>query len=118
MSTQKEMIDRRGSDRASMKREVWYKILRNNNEEEIGKGTTVNMSSSGVLFSPGQMIDVGSCLELRISWPAPLNANMALKLVVQGTVVRYHDGGAAIEIQHCEFCTQGSQAALISTTIH
>lgn len=117
MSTLKEVIDRRGSDRSSMKREVWYKILRKN-EEELGKGTTVNMSSSGVLFTPGRMMVVGSCLELNISWPAPLNAKSALKLMVQGTVVRYQDGGAAIEIQHCEFCTQGSQPALISTKIH
>ncbi len=124
MSTVKDKNDRRGSDRFPIEREVKYKIL-SKKHEEIGNGMTVNMSSNGVLFTTDQMLVPGRRLELNISWPAQLNARIALKLVARGRIVRYEEGKAAMEIQQYEFRTQGSsqgnllgnQAAMVSAKI-
>ena len=110
MSTSKDKSDRRASDRFPIEREVRYKILSKKHGEEMGSGMTVNMSSNGVLFTTDQLLVPGRRLELNISWPAQLNARVALKLVARGRVVRYEEGRAAMEIQQYEFRTQGSQA--------
>jgi hypothetical protein len=111
VSTSKDKSDRRASDRFPIEREVRYKILSKKHGEEMGSGMTVNMSSNGVLFTTDQLLVPGRRLELNISWPAQLNARVALKLVARGRVVRYEEGRAAMEIQQYEFRTQGSQAA-------
>ena len=113
MSTAKDKTDRRGSDRFPIEREVKYKIL-SKKHEELGQGTTVNMSSNGVLFTTDQLLVPGRRLELNVSWPAQLNSKIALKLVARGRIVRCEEGRAAMEIQQYEFRTQGSQAAVAS----
>lgn len=110
MSSAKDKTDRRASDRFPIEREVKYKIL-SKKHEEVGQGTTVNMSSNGVLFTTDHLLVPGRRLELNISWPAPLNNKIPLKLVARGRIVRYEEGRAAMEIQQYEFRTQGSQAS-------
>jgi hypothetical protein len=99
--------DRRHSDRFPIEREVRFRILSKRKEED-GDGKTVNISSSGVLFTSGQVLLPGRRLELSISWPAQLNNKCALKLVARGRIVRFEDGRAAMEIQQYEFRTQSS----------
>ncbi len=101
--------DRRHSDRFPIEREVRYKILSKRSGEEAGDGKTVNISSSGVLFTAEHVLLPGRRLELSISWPAQLNNKCALKLVARGRIVRFEDGRAAMEIQQYEFRTQSSQ---------
>ena len=74
--------------------------------EESGAGRTINMSSTGVLFTTDQMLLPGRRIEVSISWPAQLNNKCALRLVARGRVVRFDDGKAAMEIQQYEFKTQ------------
>ncbi len=100
--------DRRHSDRFPIEREVRFRILSKRNAEENGDGKTVNISSSGILFTSDQVLLPGRRLELSISWPAQLNDKCALKLVARGRIVRFEDGRAAMEIQQYEFRTQGS----------
>jgi PilZ domain len=100
--------DRRHSDRFPIEREVRFRILSKRIKEEDGDGKTVNISSSGVLFTSGQVLLPGRRLELSISWPAQLNNKCALKLVARGRIVRFEDGRAAMEIQQYEFRTQSS----------
>ena len=107
MSPQPDRTDRRSSDRYPIEREVRYKVLNKKSGDESGSGTTINMSSSGVLFTTEHLLLPGKRLELAISWPAQLNGKCALKLVAKGRVVRYEDGRAAIQIQQYEFRTQG-----------
>ncbi len=102
--------DRRHSDRFPIEREVRFRILSKRNAEEIGDGKTVNISSSGILFTSGQVLLPGRRLELSISWPAQLNDKCALKLVARGRIVRFEEGRAAMEIQQYEFRTQSSAA--------
>jgi c-di-GMP-binding flagellar brake protein YcgR len=107
-----ENADRRQSDRFSIAREVRYRVLNKRSGEEVGEGKTVNISSSGVLFTTEQMLLPGRRLELSISWPAQLNNKCALKLVARGRVIRFEEGLAAIEIQQYEFKTQSMPATV------
>ena len=100
--------DRRASDRFPIEREVRYRILNKRTSEEIGDGKTLNISSTGVLFTAQHVLLPGRRIEIAISWPAQLNDKCALKLVARGRVVRFEDGRAAIEIQQYEFRTQAS----------
>jgi hypothetical protein len=108
--------DRRHSDRFPIEREVRYRVLNKRSSEEVGDGKTINISSSGVLFTVEHMLLPGRRMELSISWPAQLNQKTALKLVARGRVVRFEGGRAAIEIQQYEFRTQSSTAPTATTT--
>ena len=106
MNNQNSAADRRTSDRFPIEREVRFKVLSKRNGEEAGIGKTVNMSSTGVLFTTDHLLIPGRRLEVSISWPAQLNNRCALRLVARGRVVRFDDGRAAMEIQQYEFKTQ------------
>ena len=106
MNLNQVLADRRHSDRFPIEREVRYRVLNKRSGEEMGDGRTINISSSGVLFTSAHLLLPGRRLELSISWPAQLNNKCALKLVARGRVVRFEQGRAAIEIQQYEFRTQ------------
>jgi hypothetical protein len=112
MNTEKKTADRRTSDRFPIERELRYKAFTKKNGEEIGTGKTVNMSSTGILFTSEQLLLPGRRVELSISWPAQLNNKCALRMVARGRVVRFDDGKAAIEIQQYEFKTQAITAVI------
>ncbi|MCL5745484.1 MAG: hypothetical protein M1541_16430 [Acidobacteria bacterium] len=75
-----------------------------------GAGKTVDMSSSGVLFTTDCPLSAGNRLELSVNWPAQLDNSCPLKLVALGRVVRADTATAAIAIEKYEFRTQGSKA--------
>jgi hypothetical protein len=103
--------DRRHSDRFPIEREVRFRVLNKRSGEEAGEGKTLNISSSGVLFTSEPMLLPGRRIELAISWPAQLNNQVPLKLVARGRVVRFEEGIAAVEILQYEFRTQSGAAA-------
>jgi len=106
--------DRRHSDRFPIEREVRYRVMNKRGGDEAGDGKTLNISSSGVLFTTDHMLLPGRRLELSISWPAQLNNKCALKLVARGRVVRFEKGRAAIEIQQYEFRTASTSSATVA----
>jgi len=110
--------DRRHSDRFPIEREVHYRVLNKRSGDEMGDGKTINISSSGVLFTSEHILLPGRRLELSISWPAQLNSKCALKLVARGRVVRFEHGRAAIEIQQYEFRTLSSSAAGLRVAVN
>jgi len=107
---QKLQSDRRNSDRFPIEREVRYRVLNKRGGEDAGEGKTLNISSSGVLFTSDHLLLPGRRMEVAISWPAQLNNQVALKLVARGRVVRFEEGRAALEIQQYEFRTHASAA--------
>ena len=109
---ERAQADRRHSDRFPIEREVRYRALNKRGGEEAGEGKTVNISSSGVLFTSNHLLLPGRRMELSISWPAQLNNKCALKLVARGRVIRFEHGRAAIEIQQYEFRTAQAAAEL------
>jgi hypothetical protein len=104
----KDASDRRCADRFPIERDVRYKVLSKRSQDESGGGKTLNMSSSGVLFTAEHFLVPGKRVEVSISWPAQLNNTTKLKLVARGRVVRSEGGKAALEIQQYEFRTSGS----------
>ena len=116
--TENTNTDRRQSDRFPIQREVRYRVLNKRGGEEAGEGHSLNMSSSGILFTAGHMLLPGRRLELAVSWPVQLDNKTPLKLVARGRVVRFEDGVAAIEIQQYEFRTQGAASASSPKVVH
>lgn len=114
MNLDRSKTDRRGSDRFPIEREVRYKVLNKKNMDEMGAGKTLNMSSTGILFTAEHLLLPGKRLEVSISWPAQLNNKTPLKLVARGRIIRYEDGSAAMEIQQYEFRTSATQAAVVN----
>jgi hypothetical protein len=110
MALPTEHNDRRAAKRLTIEREVQYRILNRREGELEGTGKTVNMSSSGILFTTGEMLLPGRRLELSISWPAHLDNRCALKLMARGRVVRYEGNAAALEIMQHEFRTRSTKA--------
>jgi PilZ domain len=110
MNTTTEQPDRRGAKRLSIERDVQYRLLTRRDGEPEGAGKTLNMSSSGVLFTTDQTLLPGRRMELTISWPAHLDNKCALKLVARGRVVRFEGTAAALEIMQHEFRTKSSKS--------
>jgi c-di-GMP-binding flagellar brake protein YcgR len=98
--------ERRKSSRFPIERDVRYKTLNQRAETLTGSGKTLNISSSGVLFTSDHDLPVGTRLELSISWPAQLNDRCLLNLVARGRVTRHSKGQLALQIQQYEFRTQ------------
>lgn len=114
MNLDRSKTDRRGADRFPIERDVRYKVLNKKNMDEMGTGKTLNMSSTGILFTAEHLLLPGKRLEVSISWPAQLNNKTPLKLVARGRIIRYEDGSAAMEIQQYEFRTSAAQAVAVN----
>lgn len=101
--------ERRTNDRFPLVRDVKYKIVSGRGLPESGAGHTVDVSSSGVLFTAQNPLPPGKRVELSISWPAQLDGKCALKLVARGKIVRCRGKQVAVEIDKYEFRTQASR---------
>lgn len=99
-------VERRRSSRFPIEREVRYKTLSQRSEVLSGIGKTLNISSSGVLFTATHDLPVGTRLEVSISWPAQLNEKCLLNLVARGRIIRHDGSQLALQIQQYEFRTQ------------
>jgi hypothetical protein len=101
--------NRRRSNRVPVERDVRYKVLKKKKSaSQVGLGKTINMSGNGVLFTTESALAEGDLVELTVSWPAPLNDTVPLKLVAVGRVVRAEQTQAAIAIRKYEFRTRRS----------
>ncbi len=101
--------ERRAAERFPMERQVRYKVTGRKGACQEGAGTTINMSSRGVLFTTDAPVPPGRRIEVSINWPAQLNETCALRFVAHGRVVRSDDSTAAIEIGRYEFRTRRAQ---------
>jgi hypothetical protein len=100
--------DRRSTDRFPIESELRYKMVENKGAQEAGIGRTLNMSSSGVLFTSETHLPVGRRVELSVDWPAELNENCGLKLVALGRIVRATGEAAAMRIDKYDFRTRAT----------
>jgi len=99
--------ERRTTRRYTLEHQVRYSV-RDPLIELAGTGTTVNMSSRGVLFTTEQPLSAGSPLTLEVKWPVMLDNTKALKLVTKGKVVWCDSSRAAMEFRDWEFHTRGA----------
>jgi c-di-GMP-binding flagellar brake protein YcgR len=100
-------VERRSAVRFPIDQQARYKTS-SRRAVETGAGRTVNISSSGVLFTTERPLAPGERLELSMNWPAQLDHKHPLKLVAAGRVIRASNGTAAIVIERYEFRTQGA----------
>jgi hypothetical protein len=96
-------VDRRNAERFPIEREIRYKLLRHEGGKEEGVGKSINISSAGILFTTDRHLRPGSDIEVTVSWPVLLTADLHLRLVALGRVVRSEEGTAAMEISRYEF---------------
>ena len=97
--------ERRLTRRYPIAHEVRYSV-RDAPTGLVGTGTTVNMSSRGVLFHADRPLSAGSPLTLEVKWPVLLDDAKALKLVTRGKVVWCDNLRIAVEFKDWEFRTR------------
>jgi PilZ domain len=101
-------LERRKSKRFPIELELVYETIDDARAVVSGRGKSVNMSSSGLLFASdentgNERIEAGRRLEARLKWPVLLGQESFLSLVVRGRVVRRTSKQIAVEIQEYEF---------------
>ena len=99
--------DRREDRRYQLQLECKWKLIRRRKVLDTGVGSTVDLSSGGVLFDAGRALPVGLSVELSIAWPALLHNVAPMQLAVAGRIVRTQGSRAAISMVQHEFRTAG-----------
>ena len=97
--------DRRFNRRYEISLSLRWSVLWQRQVLASGMGTTIDLSSGGILFQAGRSLPVGKQVELSIAWPAPIADFPPLQLVVSGVVVRSDGNRNAIRMTHHEFRT-------------
>jgi c-di-GMP-binding flagellar brake protein YcgR len=98
--------ERRGTSRFPVREDVRYRIVHSKTEIVSGSGTTLNISSGGILFTTAEKLPVGSRVDLSVNWPARLDGTCRLQFVVAGRVVRAESKRAVVQIDRYEFRTR------------
>ncbi len=93
--------ERRRHRRYPIVLEVQYRATRGR-AERLGSGTTLDVSSRGVLFRADDSLPAGSYVELALKWPFLLKGVYPLTLVMRGRVVRSDRRGMAVRTRDHE----------------
>ena len=111
-ATSLHLEERRLCRRLPITQPVRYKIQGDRKgTEQIGLGKTLDMSSSGVLFTTEPSLPQGERIELAVDWPVTLDG-VRLELIMWGHVVRADDTRAAMCVERYEFKTRRSGGQL------
>ena len=102
-------LERRTSNRFPLWEELRYRVVNSRADKAYGVGRTLDMSSSGILFSTQNRLQPGRTVEVSVNWPARLDGSCALKFVATGRVVRSEPQRAAVKIERYEFRTRRSE---------
>jgi hypothetical protein len=80
-----------------------YSLFRRNRVLKTGAGTTVNISSSGILFEAEESLPPGDVVHLAIGWPATIDDRAGLVLKIIGRTIRGQGKCTAAVIVRHEF---------------
>ena len=105
--------DRRGSVRFPVNLELRYSVVGHRRPAETGSGRTIDMSSSGLSFTADRPLSIGQKLDLSIDWPALLDGDVQLQLVVSGVVVRTDGAVTALRMDRHEFRTRRAEPGVV-----
>jgi hypothetical protein len=97
--------DRRSDRRYDIRLDLRWKLVRRKKILTEGRGTTLNLSSSGIYFESDEPLPASGTLELSIAWPVRLHDVAPLQLVVAGRLVRSSGNCAAVQMKQHEFRT-------------
>ena len=101
--------DRRTGHRFPIDVDLAYFLLDEKSMPYAGRGRTVNISSSGVLFQSPHSLRPGTQIELSIDWPARIDLTVRMQLWALGRTVRGEGAMTGVQILHCEFRTAGTR---------
>jgi hypothetical protein len=93
--------------------EIRYSVAGRRGPVETGSGRTIDMSSSGVAFTADRPLLVGQRLDVSIDWPARLDEDVQLQVVVSGVVVRTSGAVIALRIERHEFRTRRAGSMVV-----
>ena len=83
---------------------VDYRTIEAEPGQEIrGTGETIDISTTGVLFTANHELPLGHFVELSITWPILRYRSVPVTLTVIGQVVRTETGAAAVAVRRREF---------------
>jgi hypothetical protein len=99
--------ERRFDRRYQLRLELKWKLIRRRKLQDAGAGSTIDLSSGGILFDATRPLPVGLNVELSISWPVLLHNVAPMQLVVSGRIVRSSGTVAAVQVVQHEFRTVG-----------
>ena len=99
-------FERRAGYRFPVSLELSYREVKSK-QNLTGRGKTINISSSGILFAAEHPLVVDANVELTLLWPVLLNDEVPLLLKVNGRVLRTEGSRMAIEILQYEFRISG-----------
>lgn len=109
--------ERRGTSRFPVEEYVRYRIVHYKTEIVSGSGSTLNISSGGILFTTEGKLPVGRKVDLSVNWPARLGGTCHLQLVVTGRVVRAEAKQAVVQIDHYEFRTRRTSPSVCRSEV-
>jgi hypothetical protein len=97
--------ERRASTRYPVILEIQYTLLGRSGPMQVGRGRTIDLSSSGISFTTGIPVPIGQRIKAFIDWPVMLNGHVRLQLAVSGVVVRTDATKIAMQIDGHDFRT-------------
>src|SRR5579859_4843309 len=103
--------DRRGTSRFPVREEVRYRMVHSKSSKVRGTGVTLNIGSSGILFTTQEKLPMGRMVEISVNWPARLGGTCPLQFVATGRIVRSENDRAAVKIERYEFKTRSANGA-------
>ena len=95
--------DARSRTRYPFVADVEYSLLKAGRVVKRGRGKTVNLSSTGLLFECGAALPCDRRITVSVAWPVLLAPDVGLALNVTGRTVRAQDNRTAVRIEKYEF---------------
>jgi len=108
--------NRRNTNRFPLREGVRYRVVQSRSSKVSGSGTTLNIGSSGILFTTEEKLPIGRMVELSVNWPARLDGVCPLQFVATGRVVRSEYNRAAVRIEKYEFKTRSTANMLVEAS--
>ena len=91
----------RATIRYPVRMNLRYSLFRSKRVLKTGRGTTINLSSSGILFEAKESLPPGYTVHLVIRWPGTIDNRVGLVLeIVARTVRRQGSSTAAVIVRH------------------
>ena len=94
---------RRGKIRYPIRMNLRYSLFRMKRLLKAGAGTTVNISSSGILFEAEESLPPGYIVHLAVGWPRTIDDRVGLVLRIIGRTIRTQGRCTAAVILNREF---------------
>jgi hypothetical protein len=101
----REANERRTSRRFPLRLAVKYRRIGSQPFSNWMSSESLNISSTGLLFTTNEPVRPGQGIEALISWPVCLDRRVPLKLVIKGSIVRNSGDQSAVCFERYEFKT-------------